>query len=111
MKPYCLLLAAPALCAGLGLVLFAQEAAPAPGTLLILKSQRVLEGERIEKVGDQFRVRRGTAEFGIPVGQALRLCKDRDDAYRWMQSQANLHDPDERLRLARWCNSNQLLDL
>src|SRR5207248_5928269 len=32
-----------------------------------------------------------------------RLCASREDAFRYLRTQANLDDADERLRLARWC--------
>jgi hypothetical protein len=38
----------------------------------------------------------------------LRLCATREEAYRYLRERANLADPDERLRLAQWCQLNGL---
>src|SRR5437867_2627894 len=98
-----ILLLVPAL--GLGLALAQESAPPAleKGKVLLLPSERGIEGE-IEKVGDQYRIRRGTGETWLPISQTLRLCKDWQDAYEYMKARANLADPDERLRLIRWCH-------
>lgn len=89
---------------GLGLAWAQDGVAPSlvKGKVLLLASERCLEGD-IEQVGDQYRVRRGTGETWMPVRQALRLCKDWQDALEYMKSRANLADADERLRLVRWC--------
>jgi hypothetical protein len=87
----------------------AQEtnAARMAGHVLLVKGERGLEGD-IEKIGGQYRIRRGTGEVWLPADQAARLCADWDDAYAFMKSRANLGDPEERLRLARWCQLNNL---
>jgi hypothetical protein len=72
-----------------------------------MRSERALEGD-IERVGGQFRIRRGSSESWIPGDQAIRLCADWDEALAYMKSRANLGDPDEHLRLARWCQLHQL---
>jgi hypothetical protein len=79
------------------------------GTVLILKNQQVLEGE-IDQVGDFYRVRKGKGELTVPASEGLRLCGDWDDALAYMRSRIKLSDPDERLRLARWCQMNRQLD-
>lgn len=102
---FCLLAAA-----GLaGLVLRAAEPAPAAGKVLLLDNDRVLEGD-IERVGDQYRVRRKVGETWVPADRAVCLCASLDDAYASLRRRANLHDPDERLRLARWCHLHGLRD-
>src|SRR4051794_28031146 len=75
------------------------------GKVLVLDNQRVLEGE-VERVGDQYRVRRSVGETWVPVKQAACVCESMDLAYVHLRGQANLHDPDERLRLAHWCMTN-----
>jgi hypothetical protein len=105
-----LVLVVPALAAGLGWSLFAQDAPPRiTGKVLLLQNDRAFEGD-IEKVGEAYRVRKGTGELVISVSQALRLCTDWDDALAFMRSRANLGDPDERLRLARWLHLNHQID-
>src|SRR5262249_27790768 len=85
---------------------------PAPRTSgrgLILQNHRTLEGE-IERAGDLFVIRRGDSELTVSVREALCLCADWDEAYGLMCKQANLRDPDERVRLANWCQMNGLTD-
>jgi hypothetical protein len=77
------------------------------GRVLLLDNDRILEGE-IERIGNRFRIRRSVGELWIPCDRARRLCRDLDEAFLLMQSQTNLRDPDECLRLARWCHANGL---
>lgn len=103
------LLIVPALAGAIGFRVAAQEARPdgAVGKVLLLKSERILEGE-IERLGDRYRVRRGASEAWIPAEQALRLCASLDEALSQMRSRMHTGDADERLRLARWCLTNNL---
>ncbi len=111
MKPIIPFLMVSALGAGVGWSLLAQEPATprVTGKVLILQNERAFEGN-IEKVGDSYRVRRGTGEIVVAASQALHLCADWDDALRFMRSRANLDDPDERLRLAKWCLGNHQVE-
>ncbi len=111
MKPIIPFVAVSALCAGVAWSLCAEEpAAPRlTGKVLILQNERAFEGD-IEKVGDNYCVRRGSGEIVVSSGQALRLCADWDDALNFMRSRANLDDPDERLRLAKWCLGNHQVE-
>src|SRR5438874_13492773 len=77
-------------------------AAPTTGKVLILDNERTLEGE-IERVGEQYRIRRPVGELWVLAETTLRLCETREEAYAFLRARANLLDPDERLRLARWC--------
>src|SRR5215470_9273610 len=79
------------------------EAARTTGKILVLDNERTLEGD-IERVGDQYRVRRPVGELWIRGENTLRLCGTREEAYAFLRSRANLLDPDERVRLARWCH-------
>jgi hypothetical protein len=83
-----------------------RSAGPA-GTVLVLVGERTLEGT-IDKVGNDYRVRRPHGELTIPANQVLRLCADLDEAFAYVRSRANLNDPDERLRLADWCHVRNL---
>src|SRR5712671_2897263 len=87
----------------------AQATLPEPtrGKVLLLDNDRILEGD-IEKVNDQYRIRRNIGELWVPAARAKRLCKDIDETYEIMKKQVNLKDADERLRLARWCQLNGL---
>jgi hypothetical protein len=77
---------------------------PARGQILVLDNDRTLEGD-IERVGEQYRIRWATGEMYLPASRVRRLCANKEDAYVFLRSQANLNDPDERLRLARWCDA------
>src|SRR4051812_36111973 len=77
------------------------------GRVLLLRSERALEGE-IEKIDGRYRIRHGGGETWISADQCVRLCADWDEAFGHMKARANLADPDEHLRLARWCQLNQL---
>jgi hypothetical protein len=72
------------------------------GTVLVLDNGRTFEGE-IERQGNQYRIRRGTAETWLPAERGMRLCSDWQEAYIFMMAHANLLDPEERVRLAHWC--------
>lgn len=79
------------------------------GTVLVLDNDRTLEGE-IERVGDQFRLRRGEAISWVPPQASAVLCADIGEAYLVLRQRANLRDPDERIRLAQWCVARGLKD-
>src|SRR5262245_41306755 len=55
-------------------------AARKAGKVLILPSERCMEGD-IERLGEQYRIRRGSSEVWLPAEKALRLCADWDDAF------------------------------
>lgn len=79
------------------------------GKVLVLDNGRTLDGD-IERHGQQYRIRRGTGEVWIPVSPEMKLCGGWQEAYELMASRANLLDPDERLRLARWCHLHEMRD-
>ena len=107
-----------AICLGAGLILGAgplvvraTEPAPQPpaGRVLILRNERTLTGD-IEQVGEQFRVKRLVGETWVPAEGVLRLCASLEEAHGFLQTRANLQDPDERLRLAEWCRQHGLYE-
>jgi hypothetical protein len=83
------------------------ETAPTTGKVLVLDNERTLEGD-IERVGEQYRVRRPVGELWVRAENTLRLCRTKEEAYTFLRSQANLRDPDEHLRLAHWCHQQGL---
>jgi len=107
--PYRLLLCATAALAAAvaGAVAADRTAPPVTGHVLVLDNERTVEGD-IEQVGDQYRVRRAIGETWLPAQKVLRLCTDMEAAYQFLRTRANLGDPDECLRLARWCHSHGL---
>src|SRR5262249_51185293 len=56
----------------------------------------------------QYRVRQTSGEICLPADKALCLCASWDEAFHLLCKQANMRDPDERVRLARWCQQNGL---
>jgi len=84
-----------------------KPAGPATGKVLVLDNERTLEGD-IERVGDQYRLRRTIGETWVPASRALRLCASIEDALAFLRSRANLGDADEHLRLAQWCRQHEL---
>ncbi|MBY0528288.1 MAG: hypothetical protein K2R98_33165 [Gemmataceae bacterium] len=80
---------------------------PRTGHVLVLENARILEGD-IERVGAQYRVRRTIGETWIPGDKVQALCASMEEAYAFLRGQANLRDPDEHLRLARWCQLHGL---
>jgi hypothetical protein len=86
----------------------ADDGTSAPGGhVLVLENEHTLEGD-IEREGDQYRVRRSIGETRVPADQVLRLCANLEEAYAYLGTRANLRDPDERLRLAHWCQQHGL---
>lgn len=78
------------------------EAQEKHGKVAILDNDRIIEGD-IDRVGDQYRVRRAVGETWLAADKVRKLCATMLDALAYVRTQANLNDPDERLRLARWC--------
>jgi hypothetical protein len=90
-------------------VLHRSNAAPpaTAGKVLLLDNQRVLEGD-VERDGDQYRVRRDGGETLVPANRVLAVCPDLGAAYRLLRDQTDPGDAEGRLKLARWCDSNNL---
>ena len=100
--------AALALAAGGVVARTAEPAAEqATGRVLVLTNERTIEGN-IERDGDQYRVRRTVGEVWVPRENVLRLCDSNLEAYHFLCSRANLQDPDEHLRLSKWCQLHGL---
>jgi hypothetical protein len=77
------------------------------GQVLLLKNEHAIEG-KIQGLNGQYRIERMGGELWLPADRALRLCANWQEAHAVMQSRANLEDPDERVRLAKWCHLNGL---
>jgi hypothetical protein len=92
---------------GVGLVAAAAlRADPNPpvttGRVLVFDNERAVEGD-IRCEGSSYCLRRSVGEVWLPGDKVLKLCANWDEAFAFVRSQANPRDPDERLRLARWC--------
>src|SRR5262245_55582336 len=79
----------------------ADPGAPPSGKVLLLENGRILEGD-IVRDGDRYRIRRSIGETSVPADTVVGLCADRAEAFERLRGRANLGDPDERLRLAKW---------
>jgi hypothetical protein len=79
------------------------------GHVLVLDNERVLHGD-IERRGDVYIIRGAVGELTVPVSKALTVCASLKDAYKFLSNQVNQNDGDQRLKLARWCHTNGLLD-
>lgn len=79
------------------------------GKVAILTNERTLEGD-IELIGSKYRIRREVGELWVNSERVRTVCASWADAVKYMESRANLRDPDERLRLAQWCYQNHLYD-
>ncbi len=75
--------------------------------VLILQNEAIFQG-RIEKLATHYSIRTENGETQIPIAKALRLCANLDEAFEFLRGRANPRDPQERLRLARWCAQYQL---
>jgi hypothetical protein len=100
-----------ALFAGVGLSLHAQDAKKdrSKGRVLLLKNGHAMEGD-IEKFGSQMCVRRGSSEVWIAAERTARLCENWDDAFTYVRSLVKLDDPNDVVKLARWCHLHRLTD-
>jgi hypothetical protein len=105
------ILGALVVCAPLGGALPSRAGPPpAAGKVIVLENQRLLEGD-VELRDDQYCVRRPQGgEVWLPATQVLKVCASREEAFNYVASLADQRDPDERLRLARWCQMNGLYE-
>jgi hypothetical protein len=87
-------------------------ASPEPGQtgkVLLLDTEQILEGN-IEKIGDIYRIKGKTGEIILPISRTMALVQSRKEALDFLRQNANLRDPDEHLKLARWCILQDLKD-
>jgi hypothetical protein len=77
------------------------------GKVLVFEHGGVLEGD-VERVGGRFRVRSGGGETFVPAAGVLGLAADKEAAFQLWKQRANLKDPKEHVRLARWCQAQGL---
>jgi hypothetical protein len=91
----------------LGVAARGPAAPPTAGRVLLLDNQHVLEGE-VERAGDQYRVRRDGGETLVSANRALAVCDSLEAAYKFLRDRADPRDAAAHLRLARWCDANNL---
>lgn len=81
------------------------RAEPPPVRVLLLDNERILQGE-IDRVGEQYRVRRDGGETFIPANRVLTACSSLESAYQFLEKRVGPTDADGHVRLARWCDIN-----
>lgn len=79
------------------------------GNALLLDNDQLIEGE-IRRDGNRVIIQRGDSETVIPASRVVEILADRKAAVQVMRERSNRRDPDERLRLIRWCMENNLRD-
>jgi hypothetical protein len=79
-----------------------------PTRIVVLDNENLIEGD-VSRVADEYRIR-GTnvGDVTLPVKRVLAVVADRKAAYALVASRSNRGDADERLRIARWCEANEL---
>jgi hypothetical protein len=86
---------------------FVKAEEPGPRRVLILANEDTVVGNVIEDDG-RYRVQEGSGETIYPFARVLKVCDTLEEAYAYLRGRANLRDPDEHVRLARWCQRNRL---
>ena len=101
----------PVLALGSGLFLGAADepGSPAKGTVLILRTERTLEGDiHRDRKRDEYIIKKNISQITIPARSVLRLCIDWEDAYEFMKGRVKTGDVEGKVKLARWCDINDL---
>ncbi len=83
--------------------------APSPSrTVLLLSNGRVLTGPISEDVSN-YVIKQGTNDLRFPRRDVQGAFASLEDAYRFKLAQVPANDPDEQLKLARWCMGMKLM--
>src|SRR5258708_1155517 len=85
------------------------EAPPTAEKVLLLDNDLLIEGD-IRRVGNDYRIRKGTGETIIPASRVVEVVADRRQAFKVMRERSNPRDLDERMRLIRWALEQGLRD-
>lgn len=86
--------------------LLAEEKKPA-GQVVVLTNDATLQGQ-VQRIGDAYYIRGERGTSVLKADQVAKVLDTLPETYAFLRSRANLRDPDERCRLARWCRSNGL---
>jgi hypothetical protein len=82
--------------------------APSPtNTVLLLSNGRILRGTVTEE-GDNYIIRQNGGEIKVPKGQAEDAFGSMEALYNYKRAQVPPRDPDEHMKLARWCLSQNM---
>ena len=83
--------------------------APSPSpTVLLLSNGKVLTGP-ISEDGSNYVIKQGVNELRYPRRDVEGAFVSLEDAYRYKRARVPDRDPDEQLKLARWCMSMKLM--
>jgi hypothetical protein len=96
---------------GLVLALLGRADAPSEPArqVLLLDNGSTFVGQ-VTQEGKSYRVRTQSGETTLPAARVLRICESLESAHDFLRARANLRDPHERIRLARWCQQQQLFE-
>src|SRR6516165_1900973 len=75
--------------------------------VLVLRNEDTLTGYITLRDG-QYHLQGPNSETVVPASGVLKVCDTPEEAHEYLCNRANLKDPDERMRLARWCQRNGL---
>ena len=77
---------------------------------VVLDNENLLTGE-VTRVEEGWQIRQPVGgDLVLPAKRVLAVVDDRAAAFAVVAKRANLRDADERLRLARWCARQELMD-
>jgi hypothetical protein len=82
---------------------------PAAPTVLLLTNGRIIQGE-ISREGNEVLVKQRAGVIRRPKDQVEGIFRSLNEAYEFKRGQLPELDPDEHLKLARWCLSQNLQD-
>jgi hypothetical protein len=86
---------------------FVAAAEPTSGKVIVLDNDLTLEGD-ISLDGEQYIIRGAVGTTTIPVDRVRKVCADKKEALGYLREKTNPEDPDDRLKLARWCHVHGL---
>src|SRR5262245_3889546 len=93
----CAVLAICAFCPGL--------AEDKPTTqVVVLVNDSTLQGQ-VQRIDNAYHIRTERGTTVLPANQVVKVVGNLAEAYAFLRNRANLRDPDERCRLARWCRT------
>jgi hypothetical protein len=95
-----------AVCAMLGIIALGPllaEDKPAV-QIIVLANDATLQGQ-VQRIDNAYHIRGERGTTVLPAQQVAKVVDSLPEAYAFLRSRANLRDPDERCRLARWCRS------
>ncbi|QVL33121.1 hypothetical protein KIH39_04180 [Telmatocola sphagniphila] len=85
---------------------YGQNAKP-KSQIMILENEGIFEGE-ITQEGDWYHIKRLLGETVVPTDRVLKIVDNITEAYKYLVRRANLSDPDEQIRLTKWCMTYDL---